>query len=175
MNTTGNVSGIEAAADATAAPRSVGRRRFAAGMLGGGLATMMAGAANAQPRIQTPAGGGGSRSDVVIEGVNADAMAYQAMREAGYTDVEVKQSDKGEPYMVGLSGATKVYAQFSECESASCSFAFMRVFLGKQAEVDLNFINAWNMTYLTTKLYSNAAANWCFNWRSGLPASHRNT
>lgn len=134
----------------------VGRRGFATGVLGGALAAMVAGVAQAQPRIQTPGGGPNlqpSPQGGVINGVNPEAMA-QAMAQSGYSDVEIKKTDKGEPFVVGKSGQTQVYTHFQNCENGSCIFAVMRAYLGKQADVDLNFINAWNMRYLTTKLFN---------------------
>jgi hypothetical protein len=125
-------------------------------LLGCAIGLMIAGAAQAQPRIQPPGGGGAAPQPQtgggnLIRGTNPELTA-SALKAAGYTDIEIIEVQGAKQVQAKVNGVV-MRAWHYGCENNVCSSLQFFTTFGRQPQIDLNYINAWNLEKRFIKLY----------------------
>lgn len=131
--------------------------RLSSALVGCAMALMVAGMAEAQPRLQPPGGGGGGggppqqQTGGVIAGTTAEQTA-QALQAVGYSDVQFLEHE-GRRHVRAKAGETPVLVIHDNCEGQVCRVLSFNVFFGEQRTIDASYMNAWNAQKRWAKLY----------------------
>lgn len=127
--------------------------------LGCAVGLILAGAAQAQPRIQPPgqqpaqpgapaqppAAGG------LIKGTNPELSA-KALQAAGYQDVEIITIENNKQVRGKINNVTMLVLHYG-CENNACTSATFYTSFGQQQQIDINWVNAWNTEKRFAKMY----------------------
>jgi len=114
----------------------------------------------AQPQIQPPrpgggGGGGGGQPAMLgplLQGAVLD-QTVQALKDAGYTEVEIYTARSGAKHVSGKVDGLLVSAIHLHCKDDKCpALAFVFNF-GQQDTIDAAYMNSWNLARLYARLY----------------------
>ena len=128
---------------------------------------MCAGFAQAQPRIEPPPpreGGGGQPQQQpapaggLIQGTTLE-MTMQMLSQAGFADLKIYKAKSGAQHVAGKLGEAVVSVVHLNCKEGKCLTLMFMVSFGKQGNVDLNYMNAWNRDKLYARLYQDKEGN----------------
>ncbi len=121
---------------------------------------LLAGSAQAQPRIQPPGGPGpgpgqpqqpSAPAGGILSGTTVELTA-RMLQEAGYADVQIFEH-QGTRHVRAKAGETPVIVFHDSCKDNACLVITYGVFFGEQRTIDANYMNAWNSQQRWCKLY----------------------
>ena len=140
-------------------------RHIAAAACGLGLFVLSSGLVMAQPRLGPPQNGPQQQpeqqsSGGMIAGVGAD-MTVKVLQSVGYTEVQaVKDEAQMKVIRAKINDVVMVVVLFG-CQNNVCPTAEFIASFGQQ-QLDLNYINSYNMDNRFTKLYKDKEGNILF-------------
>lgn len=136
--------------------------RVVAAMAGVTLALSVAGAAQAQIRLDRPLGGGvqpqqPQQPSSTIDGISPE-QAIRLLSQVGFSKGEVLKLDNNLKAVKAEVNGTPVFAVFFGCEGDKCSNFAYATFFGKQ-NVSQAFINGFNRDRRYARLYTDKEGN----------------